>query len=442
VADYWCMATGDHRLTAGTAAFQFSGFRLYQIARFCIVFCTEMQSVAVGWQVYEITHRPLDLGLTGLAQFLPGVALFLLAGHVADRFDRRNLLTMCYVGFAVSSALLLVVALKMEYLHRAGSVMPIFAILCLVGAVRSFSMPATRALLPQLVPEEQFQGAVAWNSSIFQFATILGPAMGGVLYAFSRGPAAVYATALSVGTIAVLTTLRIKVQSPRRVREPFSLKTVFAGFGYIWQHKLVFGSISLDLFAVLLGGAVALLPVYAKEILVTGPWGLGLLRSAPGIGAAVMALLIAYKPIRRRAGATMLWCVAGFGVFTIVFGLSRNIVLSMISLFFVGAADMVSVVVRGVLIQIETPDEMRGRVNAVDMIFIGASNELGEFESGLAAQWFGAVPAVVLGGIGAIVVTILWAWIFPELRRADSLSRTGSANAAKPAWPKQTSRLS
>ncbi|HWY08346.1 MAG TPA: MFS transporter [Candidatus Acidoferrales bacterium] len=431
MADYQCMATSDHRLTAGTAAFQFSGFRLYQIARFCIVFCTEMQSVAVGWQVYEITRRPLDLGLTGLAQFLPGVVLFLLAGHVADRFDRRNLLTMCYVGFAVSSALLLVVALKAEYLHRAGSVAPIFAILCLVGAVRSFSMPASRALLPQLVPEEQFQSAVAWNSSIFQFATILGPAMGGVLYAFFRGPAAVYATALSAGTIAALTTLRIKVQSPPRVREPFSLQTVFAGFGYIWRHKLVFGSISLDLFAVLLGGAVALLPVYAKEILVTGPWGLGLLRSAPGIGAAVMALLIAYKPIRRRAGATMLWCVAGFGVFTIVFGLSRSIVLSMISLFFVGAADMVSVVVRGVLIQIETPDEMRGRVNAVDMIFIGASNELGEFESGLAAQWFGAVPAVVLGGVGAIVVTVLWAWMFPQLRRADSLNRAGSAGMAK-----------
>ncbi|HXH65705.1 MAG TPA: MFS transporter [Candidatus Limnocylindrales bacterium] len=417
------MATEDHRLTAGTAAFQFTGFRLYQIARFCIVFCTEMQSVAVGWQVYEITHRPLDLGLTGLAQFLPGVVLFLVAGHVTDRFDRKNLLTLCYVGFAVSSSLLLVTALKAEYLHRAGSVAPIFAILCLVGAVRSFSMPASRALLPQLVPEDQLQSAVAWNSSIFQFATILGPAMGGILYAFFRGPAAVYATALSAGTIAVLTTLRIKVQSPPRVREPFSLRTVFAGFRYIWDHKLVFGSISLDLFAVLLGGAVALLPVYAKEILVTGPWGLGLLRSAPGIGAAVMALLIAYKPIRRRAGMTMLWCVAGFGVFTIVFGLSRNIVLSMISLFFVGAADMVSVVVRGVLIQIETPDEMRGRVNAVDMIFIGASNELGEFESGLAAQWFGAVPAVVLGGIGAIVVTVLWALMFPELRRADSLSR-------------------
>jgi len=418
------MATTDQRLSTGTAAFQFSGFRLYQIARFCIVFCTEMQSVAVGWQVYEITKRPLDLGLTGLVQFLPGVLLFLVTGHVADRFDRRKLLTLCYAGYALSSALLLFVALHEEALHRAGTVAPIFAILFLVGIVRSFSMPTSRALLPQLVPEEQFQGAVAWNSSIFQCATILGPAIGGLLYAFFRGPAAVYGTALFAGMIAVFTTLKIHIQERYRPREPFNLKTVFAGFRYIWAHKLVLGSISLDLFAVLLGGAVALLPVYAKEILQTGPWGLGLLRSAPGIGAGVMALLIAYKPIRRRAGATMLWCVGGFGVFTMIFGFSRSLPLSLLSLFFVGAADMVSVVVRGVLIQIETPDEMRGRVNAVDMIFIGASNELGEFESGLAAQWLGAVPAVVLGGLGTIIVTVLWARMFPELRNADKLKGT------------------
>jgi len=418
------MATSEQPLATGTAAFQFSGFRLYQIARFCIVFCTEMQSVAVGWQVYEITRRPLDLGLTGLVQFLPGVFLFLLAGHAADRFDRRKLLTLCYAGYALSSALLLTVTLRVEALHRAGTVAPIFAILFLVGVVRCFSMPASRALLPQLVPEEQFQGAVAWNSGIFQGATILGPAIGGLLYAVSRGPAPVYGLALFAGILAVLTTLKIQIQTRPRPREPFKLQTVLAGFRYIWTHKLVFGSISLDLFAVLLGGAVALLPVYAKEILRTGPWGLGLLRSAPGIGAGVMALLIAYKPIRRRAGATMLWCVGGFGVFTMVFGFSHSLPLSLISLFFVGAADMVSVVVRGVLIQIETPDEMRGRVNAVDMIFIGASNELGEFESGLAAQWLGAVPAVVLGGVGTILVTILWACIFPELRNADKLAKT------------------
>src|SRR5271169_5021206 len=418
------MVTSDQRSAAGTAAFEFSGFRLYQIARFCIVFCTEMQSVAVGWQVYEITKRPLDLGLTGLVQFLPGVFLFLLAGHAADRFDRRKLLTLCYAGYGVSSALLLIVTLRFEALHRAETVTPIFAILFLVGVVRSFSMPASRALLPQLVPEEQFQSAVAWNSGIFQCATILGPALGGLLYAFSRGPAIVYGVALFAGILSVLTTLRIQTQSRPRPREPFTLQSVFVGFRYIWTHKLVLGSISLDLFAVLLGGAVALLPVYAKEILRTGPWGLGLLRSAPGIGAGVMALLIAYKPIRRRAGATMLWCVGGFGVFTVVFGFSHSLPLSLVSLFFVGAADMVSVVVRGVLIQIETPDEMRGRVNAVDLLFIGASNELGEFESGMAAQWLGAVPAVVLGGAGTILVVILWAWFFPELRGADSLTRT------------------
>jgi MFS family permease len=383
-----------------------------------------MQSVAVGWQVYEITKRPLDLGLTGLVQFLPGVFLFLLAGHTVDRFDRRKLLTLCYGGYGLSSAFLLAITLRFEWLRRAETVAPIFAILFFVGVVRSFSMPASRALLPQLVPEEHFQGAVAWNSGIFQCATILGPALGGLLYAFSRGPSLVYAVALIAATVSVLTTLKIQVQRRPRPREPFTMQTVFAGFRYLWTHKLVLGSISLDLFAVLLGGAVALLPVYAKEILHTGPWGLGLLRSAPGIGAGVMALLIAYQPIRRRAGATMLWCVAGFGVFTIVFGLSRSLVLSLVALFLVGASDMVSVVVRGVLIQLDTPDEMRGRVNAVDMIFIGASNELGEFESGLAAQWFGAVPAVVLGGVGTILVVLLWAWMFPELRKADRLAGT------------------
>jgi MFS family permease len=276
-----------------------------------------------------------------------------------------------------------------------------------------------------LVPEAQFQSAVAWNSGIFQCATILGPALGGLLYAFSHGPAVVYGVALFAGVLSVLTTLKIRTQSRPRPREPFTLNTVSAGLRYIWTHKLVLGSISLDLFAVLLGGAVALLPVYAKEILRTGPWGLGLLRSAPGIGAGIMALLIAFRPIRRRVGATMLWCVGGFGLFTIVFGFSHSLPLSLLALMFVGAADMVSVVVRGVLIQVETPDEMRGRVNAVDMIFIGASNELGEFESGLAAQWLGAVPAVVLGGVGTIVVTLLWAWLFPELRKADRLKGTG-----------------
>ncbi len=313
------MATTEQPLTSGTAAFQFSGFRLYQIARFCIVFCTEMQSVAVGWQVYEITHRPLDLGLTGLVQFLTRcIAVSGGRSHYGPvqptpPFDPL-LRGIC--GFFHTVALACPERREIApHRIRRTHLCSFF----LVGAIRSFSMPASRALLPQLVPEEQFQNAVAWNSSIFQFATILGPAMGGLLYAFFRGPAAVYATAAAAGTLAALVTLRIHTQWQPRPREPFALKTVFAGFHYIWEHKVVFGSISLDLFAVLLGGAVALLPVYAKEILSTGPWGLGLLRSAPGIGAAVMALLLAYQPIRKRAGATMLWCVAGFGVFTMIF---------------------------------------------------------------------------------------------------------------------------
>jgi MFS family permease len=411
------MPSAENRRNAGMAAFTHPGFRHYQIARFCIVMVTEMQSVAVGWQVYEITRRPLDLGYVGLAQFLPGVLLFLVAGHAADRFDRRKLLALCYAGSAAGSGLLLYTTLRAP--HSVGT---IFIILAFLGVVRSFTGPVSRALLPQLVPDEIFQSAMALGSSMLQGATILGPALGGLAYAFFRGPLGVYALALAGAALAMIMTLRIKTESKPRPREPFNLATVLAGFRYVWNKKVVLGSISLDLFAVLLGGAVALLPVYAKEILKTGPWGLGLLRSAPGVGAAVMALLLAYKPLRRRAGATMLWCVGGFGLFTVIFGISRSLVLSLVALFLVGAADMVSVVVRVILIQVETPDEMRGRVNAVDMVFIGASNELGEFESGLAAQWFGTVPAVVLGGIGTIAVTLLWAWLFPQLRKTDRLT--------------------
>jgi MFS family permease len=282
--------------------------------------------------------------------------------------------------------------------------------------------PVSRALLPQLVPEEHFPSAIAWASSVFQFATILGPSLGGVVYAAFRGPSAVYTLGLIAATSAVFATLQIKTQSKQRLREPVNLQTILVGFHYIWREKLILGSISLDLFAVLLGGSVALLPVYAREILQTGPWGLGLLRSAPGVGAAVMAILLAYKPLKRRAGVTMLWCVAGFGVATTLFAVSRSLIISLAALFLVGATDMVSVIVRQMLIQLGTPDEMRGRVNAVDMVFIGASNELGQFESGLTAQWFGTVPAVVLGGIGTLAVTGLWAWWFPELRRAENLT--------------------
>ena len=406
----------DPRL-AGRVAFTHPDFVSYTLARFFIVLSLEMLSVAVGWQVYEITHRPLDLGYVGLAQFLPGFALFLFAGHAADLFERRRLLMWCYAGFALCSALLLLISWRAPH-----SVRLIYAVLVLLGAVRSFNFPASRAILPQLVPEEHFPNAVAWNSSIFQIATIAGPALGGIVYAIFRGPNTVYAIAVSISILAMAMTMRIKILTAVRSQEPVSLRTVFAGFRFIWDKKLILGSISLDMFAVLLGGAVALLPVYAREILHTGPWGLGLLRSAPGVGAAVMAIVVAHRPIRRRAGMAMLLCVAGFGVFTIAFGISHSLILSLIALFLCGASDMVSVIIRATLIQIATPDEMRGRVNAVDMLFIGVSNELGEFESGFTAQWFGTVPAVVIGGIGTLVVIGIWAWLFPELRKADQLT--------------------
>jgi MFS family permease len=405
------------RLPAGRIAFTYPDFTIYQASRFFIVAALEMQSVAVGWQMYEITRRPLDLGLIGLAQFLPGMLLFLVSGHVADRFDRRKVVTLCYCGFAVSSGLLWAIAWQGSH-----SVRLIYAAVVLIGVVRAFNAPVSRALLPQLVPEEHFPNAVAWNASIFQAATILGPSIGGFLYAISRGPTVVYASAVVTSLAAIFATLRITLQTQARAREPVNWNTVLAGFHYIWSHKLVLGSISLDMFAVLLGGAVALLPVYASEILKTGPWGLGLLRSAPGVGATAMAILVAHRPLRRHAGLTMLWCVAGFGVCTIIFGLSRSLALSLVALLLLGASDMISVIIRSILVQLATPDEMRGRVNAVDMIFIGVSNELGQFESGLTAHWFGTVPAVVLGGVGTLVVIAIWAWAFPELRNADQIT--------------------
>jgi MFS family permease len=295
-------------------------------------------------------------------------------------------------------------------------------VLVLLGVARSFNGTASRSILPQLVPEEHFANAVAWNATTFQAATILGPSLGGILYAAFRGPSAVYAFAMITALGALLSMFKIKTRPQIRRREPMTTKTILAGLHFIWREKLILGAISLDLFAVLLGGAVALLPVYAREILHTGPWGLGLLRTAPGIGAALMAVAVAHRPLRGRAGPTLLWSVAGFGICTIIFGVSRSLVVSLLSLIFLGAADMISVIIRATLVQLRTPDEMRGRVMAVDMVFIGTSNELGQFESGLTAQWFGTVPAVVLGGVGTLAVIAAWTWIFPDLRRTGALS--------------------
>ena len=406
---------------AGRIAFTHPDFVLFQTARFLIVAATEMQAVAVGWQVYDITKRALDLGLVGLAQFLPGILLFLVSGHASDRFERRKVLSACYAGYAVCSGLLLVIAERGTH-----SVRPIYVVLVLLGVVRSFTGTASRSILPQLVPDEHFANAVAWNATTFQAATILGPALGGILYALFRGPLAVYAAAMLTAMGALLSMFRINTRPQARRREPMTAKTILAGLHFIWREKLILGAISLDLFAVLLGGAVALLPVYAREILHTGPWGLGLMRTAPGVGAAVMAVALAHRPLRGRAGPTLLWSVAGFGICTILFGVSTSLVFSLMSLICLGAADMVSVIIRATLVQLRTPDEMRGRVMAVDMVFIGTSNELGQFESGVTAQWFGTVPAVLLGGVGTLLVITLWAWIFPELRRAGVLSHMKS----------------
>ncbi|HME34169.1 MAG TPA: MFS transporter [Candidatus Sulfotelmatobacter sp.] len=413
--------TADAR--AGRAAFTHPGFVLFQVARFLIVAAVEMQAVAVGWQVYEITKRPLDLGYVGLAQFLPAILLFPISGHASDRFERRHVLSVCYAGYAVCFALLLALVER-----GVPSIRSIYIVLVLIGVVRSFNSTASRAILPQLVPQEHFPNAVAWNASIFQASTILGPAFGGILYAAFHGPAVVYVVAMATAIGATISSFKIKPEVKARPREPMTLKTVFAGLHFIWSKKLILGAISLDLFAVLLGGAVALLPVYAREILHTGPWGLGLLRTAPGVGAAIMAVLLAHWPLRGRAGPTLLWAVAGFGIFTILFGVSHSLTLSLIALLLLGASDMISVIIRATLTQLATPDEMRGRVTAVDMIFIGTSNEFGQFESGVTAQWFGTVPAVVLGGVGTLVVIALWAWLFPELRHAGELTSIQSSS--------------
>ena len=411
---------------AGTAAFRSRDFRLYQAARCAVVIGAEAQALAVAWQVYQITHRALDLGYTGLALFLPGLVFVLPAGHVADRFDRRQVVLICYSLQAVCTVLLL--AFAWAGLHR---VLPIYAVLFLIGTGRAFSGPASSALIPSLVPKEHFVNAVTWGATIFQIATITGPTIGGLLYTMQ--PLAGRYAHLAGGGIVYLFTLltlgwyllligQLQVRLGRMEKKAVSPEVLLAGVRYVLRTQVLLGSISLDLFAVLLGGAVALLPIYAENILHSGPRGLGLLRAAPGVGALAVSLLLTFRPMRSRAGVRMLVCVALFGAATIVFGLSRSLALSLVALLVTGCADMVSVVIRSSILQLATPPEMRGRVSAVNSLFLGASNELGEFESGLTAHWFGAVRAVVYGGIGSLMITGAWSVLFPSLRRIDALN--------------------
>lgn len=401
--------------SSSRAAFRHSPFRYYVPARFLVTIASEMQALAVAWQIYDLTRKPLALGLVGLFQFLPGICLFLLAGHTADRVPRKRILQTCWASFAVCSLLLLAFTL-----HGLISPLPIYAVILLNGIVRAFNAPASQAFVPLLVPKEDFPNAVAWSSSIFQTAIITGPMLGGLIYGLTGRPTLVFASSAVAYVCAFLLLRQVRVTSKPSTR-PASARIVLEGLSFIWQNKLILGAISLDLFAVLLGGAVALLPVYAREILKIGATGLGILRCAPGVGAVLMGLAVAHWPLKRRAGLVMLWCVFTFGLCTVVFGLSRNLAISLLMLFLIGASDSVSVIVRHTMIQLSTPDEMRGRVSAVNTVFIGASNEVGQFESGITAQWFGTVPAVVIGGIGTMLIVVAWSVLFPKLRAMDKL---------------------
>ncbi|HUL32061.1 MAG TPA: MFS transporter [Thermodesulfobacteriota bacterium] len=394
-------------------------FTLFWLARASTSIAFQMQGVAVGWQVYALTGSAFYLGLVGLAQFLPMFFLTLAIGQVADRFDRRTVARLCQILEGLAAA-----ALALGSFSGWQSKESILAILFVVGAARAFEGPTMQALVPGLVPALLIPRAVAWSASAHQTASILGPALGGLIYA--AGPTAVYATAgiLFFGASSFIAMIRTEPM-PRN-REPVSFRSLFAGIVFIRRHRAILGAISLDLFAVLLGGATALLPIYARDILVVGPLGLGLLRSAPAAGALTVSLFLARHAMENRIGRTMFGAVAIFGAATLVFALSTSFVLSLIMLALLGAADVVSVVIRNSLVQIRTPDEMRGRVSAVNSIFVGTSNQLGEFESGLTAALFGAVPAVLIGGIGTLVVVIVWMRLFPELARVDSL-KSGAA---------------
>ncbi|WP_028633326.1 MFS transporter [Pseudomonas parafulva] len=389
-------------------------FLAFWLARVFTASGFQMLTVAIGWHLYQLTGNVLDLGLVGLVEFAPRVLFMLHTGHVADRYDRRKVAALCQ-SLQGLIALALAVGSATDNVTRE----LIFALAFLLGATRSFEMPATQALLPNVVPAGLFPRAVAASASATQSATIVAPAVGGFLYAF--GSIWVYGPTVALYAIACVLTLSLQARGQVAQRGRASLESLLAGIRFIRSRPDILGAISLDLFAVLLGGATALLPVFAKDILLTGPMGLGLLRSAPAVGALLMSVWLARFPFERKVGRTMFTAVGVFGVATIAFGLSTSFWFSLAVLVVLGAADMISMVIRGAFVQLETPDEMRGRVSAVNGLFIGASNQLGEFESGVTAHWFGTVPAVVLGGVGTLVVTGVWIKLFPTLAKRDRL---------------------
>ncbi len=407
----------------GFSAFRFSSYRRYWSGNFLAVLGAQMLFVAVGWDIYDRTGETLQLGMVGLVQIIPVVLLALPAGHIVDRFDRRRvILVSLVVMIACALALALISWRHADYRW-------IYVCLFINGIARAFLQPAKAALLPSVVPRTAFANAVTWHTAAFQLATVTGPAIGGFSIALARDASAAYLACAALTAVFVATIGMVQVQPQRVETESVSLHGLFGGMAFVWRSRLILGAISLDMFAVLLGGATALLPVYAEDILHIGPSGLGWLRAAPGLGALVTSFVLARRPPMRKAGLSLLAAVAGFGICTIVFGVSRSFGLSMVMLCLTGAFDTVSVVVRHTIVQLWTPDAMRGRVSAINGMFIGISNEMGEFESGTVAHLFasprdpawGPTVSVVLGGIGTLAVVAMTAWVFPEVRRHGRL---------------------
>lgn len=408
--------------SSATQSLRHADFRRFEGMRLAYNLAMQMATVAVGWEVYDLTHSPLHLGYVGLSQFAPATLFALVGGHVADRFDRRRLVLVSLLALAACAALL---AWRST---QQGDLAVIYVVAASLGTCRAFIGPASTALMPRLVPLADFSNAVSWHLIVFQIGMSLGPAMGGLIYGWAGGPA-VYGGAVALFLVGLSLAALIRAPAKPLAAPASGLSVFLAGVRYVWQQKVILGAVSLDLFAVLLGGAVALLPIFARDVLHVGPTGLGFLRAAPALGAALTALYLAHRPIQRRLGRALFAGVALFGAATAAFGLSQSFALSLAALFVVGAADMASVTVRHLLIQLTTPDDMRGRVSAVTSIFVGASNELGEMESGLVAAWLGAVRAVVAGGLGACAIVALWTRLFPQLLRVDAIEPVSESAA-------------
>ena len=383
-------------------------------ARSAGIIAYQMVAVAVGWQIYSLTGRPLDLGLVGLVQFIPSALLVFVVGHTADRYDRRRIVSLAQL-LEATALLVMVSATLGQWISRE----VIFLLIFIIGCARAFEFTTMQTMVPSLVEPEELPRAMAVNASVAQASIIIGPMLGGFIYV--AGPSVVYRFSAALFLFSAIVISCLRIRHIPRTREPVSLGRLFAGVAFIWSRPVLLGAISFDLFAVLLGGATALLPIYARDILLASPRGLGLLRSAPAVGAFFSSLYMARFPLRQNVGRKMFNSVALFGAATIVFALSTSMVVSFLALIILGGADMLSVVIRSSLVQLETPDEMRGRVSAVNSVFIGASNQLGEFESGVTAAWFGVVPAAVLGGVGTLLVVGLWRYLFPQLASRDQL---------------------